>query len=113
MMDRKTDSQSSKISGVGVGIAIGIAIGSGVGAAVGVALHNIAIGVALGSGIGLAIGMAIGAGLGDGKKATASRRATSIAKARCSFIETSSYIWLRLGCRFCPAKTGMSNHPWN
>ena len=48
-MDRKTDSQSSKISGVGVGIAIGIAIGSGVGAAVGVALHNIAKGVALGS----------------------------------------------------------------
>ena len=32
MMDRKSDSQSSKISAMGVGMAIGIAIGSGVGA---------------------------------------------------------------------------------
>jgi F0F1-type ATP synthase assembly protein I len=68
MMDRKTDSQSSKTSRVGVGIAMGLAIGSGVGTAVGVALHNIALGVSLGSGFGLAMGMAIGAGLGAQKK---------------------------------------------
>jgi hypothetical protein len=67
MMDRKTDSQASEISGMGLGIAVGIAIGSGFGAAVGVALHNIAVGVALGSGFGVAIGAAIGAGLKKGK----------------------------------------------
>jgi hypothetical protein len=76
MMDRKTDSQSSKTSRIVVGSAIGIAIGSGVGTAFGVALHNIALGVALGISIGLVIGSAIWAGLGVRGKKRTSRRAT-------------------------------------
>jgi len=63
-MDRRTDAQSSRISGMGLGIAVGIAVGSGFGVAVGAALHNIAAGLALGLGFGVAIGIGIGAALG-------------------------------------------------